>query len=131
MLKLMSESDYVVISTPLTVDTRKMINRTVLNACKPGQVLINLGRGEVIDEQALIAALQEGKLAGAALDVFAKEPLPETSQLWDLPNVLISPHNADQTQTSRYSSVKFFCENAERFINGQELLCIVDKQIGY
>ena len=89
--KLMSESDYVVCSTPLTAETRGMINADAFHALKENAVFINLGRGPVVDEEAMISALKDRKLKGAALDVFTVEPLPEDSELWDLDNVLISP----------------------------------------
>lgn len=96
-----------------------------------GQVLINIGRGKLIDEDALVAALAEGRLRGAALDVFATEPLPESSKLWELSNVLVSPHCADSTQDCRHKSTRFFCENCVRYLEGKELQCIVDKVNGY
>jgi phosphoglycerate dehydrogenase-like enzyme len=97
--KLMSESDYIVCSAPSTYETRGMVNADAFEAVKENAVFINLGRGPVVDEKAMIAALKTGKLKGAALDVFAEEPLPKDNELWDLPNVLISPHNMDQTST--------------------------------
>jgi len=108
-----------------------LINEKTLSACKEGQVLINVGRGPIIVEDALIAALKGGKLRGAALDVFCVEPLPLQSPLWALPNVLLSPHNADKTVDFRHKSVKFFTENCKRFIDGEELLSQVDKLSGY
>jgi len=95
--RLMSESDYIVCSAPSTVETRGMVNADAFKSVKENAVFINLGRGPVVDEEALTEALKSGKLKGAALDVFIEEPLPESSDLWDLPNVLISPHNMDQT----------------------------------
>jgi len=94
--ELMAESDYVVCSAPSTVSTRGMVNEDAFAAAKEGLVFINLGRGPVVDEKAMINALKAGQLKGAALDVFAEEPLPKGHDLWDLDNVLISPHNMDQ-----------------------------------
>lgn len=128
---LMCHSDYLIITAPLTKDTHQMINEFALAHAKKGQILINLGRGQLIDESALVAALKCGTLGGAALDVFAVEPLPKSSELWDLPNVLISPHNADQTDDFRHKSVKFFCENCRLFLAGEDLLCEVNKTFGY
>ena len=108
-----------------------MINESTLAACKEGQVLINVGRGPIIVEDALVNALMSGKLRGAALDVFCVEPLPVSSPLWSLPNVLLSPHNADKTVDFRHKSVKFFTENCKRFIDGEVLLSQVDKFSGY
>ena len=94
--ELMAESDYVVCSAPSTVSTRGMVNEDAFAAAKEGMVFINLGRGPVVDEKAMINALKSGQLKGAALDVFAEEPLPKGHDLWGLDNVLISPHNMDQ-----------------------------------
>jgi len=128
---VLSCSDYLVVAMPLTSDTHHMLNESNLQYCKPGQVLINIGRGLLIDETALIKALGSNQLLGAALDVFAEEPLPSDSPLWGLPNVLISPHNADLTETSRYSSVLQFTENCRTVIAGDTLSCVVDKRAGY
>lgn len=130
--KLMSESDYVVCSAPSTVETRGMVNADAFKAVKENCVFINLGRGPVVDEEAMIDALQRGKLKGAALDVFIEEPLPLQSELWELDNVLISPHNMDQTATFMHEATEFFVnENLPRFICGEELLNPVDKVLGY
>jgi len=98
---LMAESDYIVCSAPSTVETRGMVNAEAFEHVKENAVFINLGRGPVVDEVALTKALKTGKLKGAALDVFTEEPLPESSELWGLDNVLLSPHNMDQTATVR------------------------------
>ena len=92
---------------------------------------MNIGRGAVVDEPAMIAALSEGKIRGAALDVFETEPLPEDSPLWRMENVLLSPHSADHTATWQQESVEFFLENFARYRNGELLLNVVDKQAGY
>jgi phosphoglycerate dehydrogenase-like enzyme len=97
--QLMSESDYIVCSAPSTVETRGMVNADAFEHVKQDAVLINLGRGPVIDENALAKALKSRKLKGAALDVFSQEPLPADNELWDFDNVLISPHNMDKTET--------------------------------
>lgn len=129
---LMSHSDYVVCSAPSTVETRGMIDANAFRHAKTGLVFINLGRGPVVDETALIHALSTNQLRGAALDVFVEEPLPSTSPLWDLPNVLLSPHNMDQTATFMHEACEFFVyENLPRFICGEPLLNPVDKQLGY
>ena len=105
--KLMSESDYIVCSAPSTVETRGMINAEAFEHVKPGAVFINLGRGPVVDDDALIQALKTGKLKGAALDVFSQEPLPKNSEYWNLPNILISPHNMDQTSTFMHEATEY------------------------
>lgn len=129
--RLMSESDYIVCSTPSTVETRGMVGAEAFAAVKQDAVFINVGRGPVVDEVALVKALKTGKLKGAALDVFVEEPLPESSELWDLP-VLISPHNMDQTTTFMHEATEFFLnENLPRFICGEDLLNPVDPVLGY
>lgn len=130
--KLMSESDYIICSAPSTIETRGMVNEIAFDSVKQNAVLINLGRGPVVDENALIHALKTGKLRGAALDVFVEEPLPQNSELWSLPNVLISPHNMDQTPTFMHEATEFFLnENLPRYICGEELLNPVDPLLGY
>ncbi|KAL7486698.1 hypothetical protein ACHAW6_012296 [Cyclotella cf. meneghiniana] len=129
---LMAESDYILISTPLTEQTRGMISADVLSHCKQSAVIINVGRGPIIDENALIEVLKEGKIKGAGLDVMTIEPLPESSPLWTLDNVLLSPHNMDMTLTFMRESTEFFInENLPRFVKGKQLLNPVDKAAGY
>lgn len=131
--RLMSESDYIVCSAPSTVETGGMVNADAFRHVKEGAVFLNLGRGPVVDEDALIEALKDdGRLKGAALDVFAEEPLPEDNELWHLDNVLISPHNMDQTCTFMHEAAEFFVyENLPRFICGKDLLNPVDPKEGY
>ena len=129
---VMQESDYVVVAMPLTADTMGLISAEILKLAKPGMVFINIGRGALVDERALEQELEDGsRIAAAALDVFAVEPLPLTSKLWSLPNVLISPHNADILHNSRHNSVKFFTKQCCNFLAGEELEMIVDKTAGY
>jgi phosphoglycerate dehydrogenase-like enzyme len=129
---LMAESDYILISTPLTKQTRGMISAEALSHCKHSAVVINVGRGPIIDEDALIEALSTGKIKGAGLDVMTVEPLPKSSPLWKLDNVLLSPHNMDMTLTFMRESTEFFInENLPRFLRGKELLNLVDKTAGY
>ena len=128
----MSESDYIVCSAPSTIDTRGMVDASAFEAVKENAVFINLGRGPVVDEDALLNALQTRRLKGAALDVFTQEPLPKESPFWDLDNLLISPHNMDQTSTFMHEATEFFVnENLPRFICGEELLNHVDIEEGY
>lgn len=130
--KLMGESDYILCSAPLTEETRGMIDEEALEHAKKDAVFINVGRGPIVDENALIEALKNGKLKGAALDVFETEPLPTSSELWELPNVLISPHNMDQTDTFMHEATEFFVEeNLPRFVRGEPLLNPVDSAAGY
>lgn len=130
--QLMSESDYIVCSAPSTVETRGMVNAQAFDSVKENAVFINLGRGPVVDEAALVDALKSGKLKGAALDVFTEEPVPASNEMWDLPNLLISPHNMDQTATFMHEATEFFIhENLPRFLCGEELLNPVDPVLGY
>lgn len=130
--RIMSESDYVLCAAPLTPETKNMFDKEAFDSIKKGCVFINVGRGPIVDEDALIEALKGNRLKGAGLDVFAKEPLPSDSELWRLENVLLSPHNMDQTETFQQESVDFFVdENLPRFLKQEELLNPVDKVAGY
>jgi phosphoglycerate dehydrogenase-like enzyme len=131
--RLFAESDYVLCALPLTAATRKFIGAEQFQSAKEGSVFINVGRGPVVDEEALIAALQHGgRLKGAALDVFDVEPLPESSPLWSFDNVLLSPHNMDQTATFMHESTSFFVhEQLPRFVRGLPLYNEVDPVAGY
>ena len=130
---LLRQSDYILISTPLTDETRGMIDRVAFSHVKQGAVIINVGRGPIIDEQVMIEELRPGgKLKGAALDVFTEEPLPCTSELWTMDNVLLSPHNMDKTDTFMHESTEFFLnENVQRFVRNQPLLNPVNPFTGY
>jgi phosphoglycerate dehydrogenase-like enzyme len=129
--EMLAECDYAAITAPLTVETRGMIGAAQIAAMKPSSVIINVGRGPVLDEAALIAALESKKIRGAALDVFDTEPLPAGHPFYTLENVLMSPHNADQVPESRTRAVEFFVKNFERFRAGQPLENVVDKHAGY
>ena len=124
---VIAQSDYLVMSTPLTPNTYRMISRERIAAMKPHAVFINLGRGATVDEPALIDALRAKRIRGAALDVFEVEPLPADHPLWQLDNVLISPHTADHTDDSHVRAMQFFLENLKRFRAGESLQNIVDK----
>jgi len=128
---LLAESDFVALCTPLTPETRHLIGRDQLKLMKPTAYVINVGRGGLIDEDGLIAALQENRIAGAGLDVFEKEPLPAESPLWTLPNVLITPHTAGSSPRSHERLIDLFCENLRRYLAGEPLLNVVDKKVGY
>jgi phosphoglycerate dehydrogenase-like enzyme len=129
--EMLSVSDYVLISTPLTPETKGMIADAELRAMKSSAVLINVGRGPVIVESALIAALEQRRIRGAALDVFDREPLPEGHPFWRLDNVLLSPHSADHTIGWEQLAMQIFVENFERFRNGEPLTNVVNKKAGY
>jgi D-3-phosphoglycerate dehydrogenase len=123
--------DVLILALPLNASTTGLIDARKLARLKPGAVLVNVARGPVIVEQDLVAALRSGQVGAAGLDVTEVEPLPATSSLWDLPNVLITPHVGAQSAT-RYDDVTdFFCENLRRFLAGQALLQVVDKQLGF
>lgn len=128
---LLPEADYLVIATPLTPATKGMIDAAALAMMKPSAYLINIARGAVIDEPALIAALHEGRLAGAALDTFEQEPLPAESPLWATPNVTITPHSTANSPRMRERQIGLFIENLVRLRDGQPLLNVVDKTAGY
>lgn len=116
---VMAESDFIVLAAALTPQTEGMIGRIQFANSKKGQVFINVGRGRLVDESALLAALgPDGSLLGAACDVFAIEPLPESSPLWNVPNILISCHNADITEGFQHQSVRLFVKNCQNFIAG-------------
>ncbi len=128
---MLKECDFVVVTVPLTPDTLGLINAEVLAAMKPTAYLVDVSRGGVIDHGALISALQEGQIAGAGLDVFPEEPLPEDNPLWQLPNVIMTPHIAGFTTHYYARAVDLFCENLRRYIEGQPLFNLFDPVRGY
>ena len=123
--------DYVVASAPLTAETRHMISDAAFAAMKPSAVLINIGRGPVVEQAALLRALDEKKIRGAGLDVFEQEPIPPGDPLWGYENVLVSPHCADHTKDWLNDAMRFFLEQYERFRKGEPLRNIVEKHLGY
>ena len=129
--EMLPQVDVLVLSVPHTPKTEKMIGARELAHLKPGAYLINIARGAVVDEPALIEALQSGHLSGAALDVFAEEPLPASSPLWGLENVLISPHSASTSDRENQRLVDLFCDNLRRFIDGEALRNVLDTQLMY
>jgi phosphoglycerate dehydrogenase-like enzyme len=129
--ELLGQSDFVVVVTPLTPDTRHMLDTRALAAMKPGSYLVNIGRGAVIDEAALIEALRAGPVAGAALDVFEVEPLPAESALWTLRNVILSPHVSGITPRYEQRVMAIFADNLRRFLRGLPLTNQVDFTRGY
>jgi phosphoglycerate dehydrogenase-like enzyme len=132
---LMSECDYVVVAAPLTEKTRGMVGEKALGMAKKGSVLINLGRGPIVDEKAMIKALESGRLGGLALDVFETEPLPEDHELWGLDNVLLSPHNMDMTETFMEEATEAFKTGwLVKFLAGEDVggfPNLVQKEEGY
>ncbi|MBC8492949.1 MAG: D-2-hydroxyacid dehydrogenase [Chloroflexi bacterium] len=127
----LSEADYVVLALPLTNETRGMIGPREFEAMKENAYLINVCRGKVVQEEALVTALRQGQIRGAALDVFENEPLPPESELWGLKNVIISPHVSSWSKDYRMRAAEIFCVNLERYLSGKPLLHIVDRSRGY
>jgi phosphoglycerate dehydrogenase-like enzyme len=128
---LLADSDVVVLSAPLTRDTDQLIDARALAFFKPGALLVNIGRGGLVDDRALVNALESGAVGGAALDVFTTEPLPADSLYWDLPNVIITPHVSGAMSDYWTPLVRLFAQNIRRFERGETLLNVVDKEAGY
>ncbi|MGI9071409.1 MAG: NAD(P)-dependent oxidoreductase, partial [Bryobacteraceae bacterium] len=131
--EMLSEVDVVLAAAPLTPETRHMISEAEFNAMKPSAIVMNVGRGPVIDEAALIRALREKRIAGAALDVFAVEPLPPDHPFYDMDNVLLSPHCTDRTRDPDWLdlSMQCFVDNFWRYAKEEKLENVVDKKAGY
>jgi len=129
--ELLAESDFVVLAAPLTPDTHGMIGETALAAMKPGAWVINVARGELIDERALLRALREGRIGGAVLDTFRDEPLPASSPFYDQPNVILTPHTSWSSTRVLDRSVELFCDNLRRYAAGEPLVNVVDPDAGY
>lgn len=129
--EMLAECDYLVIALPLTPETFHLIGEAELRTMKPNAYLVNIARGSIVDEAALIRALQEGWIAGAGLDVFEEEPLPPESPLWDLENVLLSPHVAGFSPRYDERAAALFAQNLARYLAGEPLFNLVDKARGY
>jgi phosphoglycerate dehydrogenase-like enzyme len=128
---LLSRSDVVVLTAPLTAATEFFIDGPALAAMRPGSFLINVARGRLVNDTALVEALREGRIGGAALDVFTREPLDSASPYWDLPNVIVTPHTSGTMEDYWTPLIDLFSANLRRFEAGQPLLNIVDKHAGY
>jgi phosphoglycerate dehydrogenase-like enzyme len=128
---LLGASDVVVLAAALTADTQQLIGRDAIRHVKRGAFLVNVGRGGLIDDAAVIEALRDGRLGGAALDVFTREPLDPSSPYWDLPNVIITPHISGGMEDYWTPLVALFAENLRRFEHGEPLRNVVDKRAGY
>jgi phosphoglycerate dehydrogenase-like enzyme len=131
LLEMFSRCDYVVVSLPLTEQTTGLIGEAEFAVMKKNAVIINIGRGPTIDEMAMIKALSENRIRGAALDVFDQEPLPQRHPFYSLESVLLSPHCADHTPDWLDNSMRFFLAQLERFKRGDSLLNVIDKRSGY
>jgi len=125
------QADYVVVAAALTPETCGMVNESTFRAMPPHAAFINIARGEIVDERALINALQSGSLRAAYLDVFNNEPLPPDSPFFELPNVFIMPHNSPHSQDLLEEMILIFLENLRRYCSGEPLRNIVDKRVGY
>ena len=131
LTKLLKESDFVVLSLPFTSETNRLIGEKELRTMKPTAYLINIARGNIVDEEALIRALDERWIAGAGLDVFATEPLPADSRLWEFTNVIFSPHIAGGMEDYNIRATELFCDNLRRYLRGKNLFNVIDKKKGY
>jgi phosphoglycerate dehydrogenase-like enzyme len=129
--EVLAEADFVLLAAPVTESTRNMINRKRLALLKRSAYLINVARGALVDEAALIEALREKSIAGAALDVFVEEPLPQSSELWRLQNAIITPHSAGLNERLWELQYSVLLENLRRFRAGEMLLNVVNKARGY
>jgi glyoxylate/hydroxypyruvate reductase len=129
--EVLRRAEYLVLITPHTDETERLIGANELALLPKGAVLINIGRGALVDEPAMIAALQSGQLSGAALDVFDTEPLPPESPLWDMPNVLVSPHSGSTSDHENERLTDLFCENLRRFLAGEQLLNVLNLETLY
>ena len=129
--EMLPQCDFVVVAVALTPETRGMIGERELRLMKDQAFLVNVARGEVVDEDALIRALKEGWIAGAGLDVFRQEPLPPGHPLWEMPNVISTPHTSGAVARYAFHAARYFAENLRRYLDGEPLMNVVDKSKGY
>jgi len=128
---LLKQSDFVALSVPLTRETEGLIGEPELTTMKRDAIVINVSRGGIVREQALVKALREGRIGGAGLDVFEEEPLPSSSELWGMENVIVTPHVAGSTPRYWARVCDIFCENLKRYASGQPLINVINKKAGY
>jgi len=131
LLEMLADADFVVVTLPLTDTTKNLFGRDQFAAMKPSAYFINVSRGSVVQEDALLTALQSNQIAGAGLDVFVEEPLPEISPFWDLPNVIITPHLSAISPVYLDRALKLFADNLACYLSGKPLLTPIDKARGY
>jgi phosphoglycerate dehydrogenase-like enzyme len=131
LYSILNKGDIVVIAVPLTSETREMFGEEAFQAMKPTAFLVNIARGEICNEAALVRAMEEKQIAGAALDVFHQEPLPSDHPLWHFSNVIISPHSASLTPEYDALAAAVFEENLRRYLVGEPLYNIIEKTLGY
>ncbi|MEI7554501.1 D-2-hydroxyacid dehydrogenase [Candidatus Chlorohelix sp.] len=129
--KLLAESDYIVVAAPLTPQTKGLIGYAEFELMKRTAYFINIARGALVKEAEMVEALKDALISGAALDVFETEPLPNDSPIWELPNVFITPHSSGNFDGFLPATAEFFCQNLHRWLNGETLLNIVNKRLGY
>ncbi|MEP7360193.1 MAG: D-2-hydroxyacid dehydrogenase [Chloroflexota bacterium] len=129
--ELMAQSDFVVLALPLTADTADLFNAQMFSSAKPGAWLINVARGALVDERALVRAVRDGTLGGAILDAFKEEPLPPDSELYSTPNIIVTPHTSWSSGRVLDRSIELFCDNLGRFARAEPLLNLVDPGAGY
>lgn len=128
---MLRQSDFIVVCVPLTSQTKGLLDNSAFASVKPGAFLIDISRGKVVDQASMIKALQDGRLAGAALDVFSEEPLPPDNPLWGLPNVIITPHIADNSRNYVQQACELFSENLHRYLAGLPLFNPFNTEKGY
>ncbi len=131
LLHAIADADYVVVALPQTENTTGLIDETCFSRMKESAFLVNIARGPIVNEADLVRALQEKRIAGAGLDVFEEEPLPDSSPLWDMPNVLFAPHSAGYSPEGRGNILRIFKENLRRYLAEEPLMNVVDKHKGY
>lgn len=129
--ELLPQADVVILTAPLTTQTLGMMDEAAFAQMKPGSFFVNVARGKLVVEEALVSALKSGHLAGAGIDVTFEEPLPQTSPLWELPNLIITPHVGGQSRWRIDRMTNFFCENLRRYLAGEPLHNVIDKQLGF
>jgi phosphoglycerate dehydrogenase-like enzyme len=129
--RMLEASDVIVLAAPWTPGTNQILDAAAIAKMKPGAVVINAARGQLLDESALASALTEGTLGGAVLDVFTTEPLPPDSPFWSMPNVIITPHTSGFRTDHFDAVIDLFSENLRRFERGEALLNVVDLEAGY
>jgi len=128
---VLGEADFVVVCLPLTPATRGLVDAAAFNALKPGAILVDVSRGSIVRQAAMIDALKSGRLKGAVLDVFETEPLPQDNPLWDMANVIVTPHCSSVYDGWEQRSVEMFCDNLDRWKRGEPLQNVVDPTRGY
>jgi phosphoglycerate dehydrogenase-like enzyme len=127
----LEKANYIINCLPSTVETKGLFSRKLLKKIKKGSFYINIGRGDTVDEEALIGCLRSGQIAGAGLDVFEKEPLPDSSPLWEMDNVIITPHYSGFNPSYFDRVINIFCSNLEAYLNKSDMPTLVDKKLGY